>query len=99
MTVKSSGLDGAVPPPVAIRPWAASMSEPTELSSGPLRIASMISSGKRLSNSPSLASSSGISAIDSAALATARGSLPAAPEGVVVPSLSVTVPLRFSPGR
>ena len=58
MTVRSSGFDGAVPPPVAMRPWAASTSEPTELSSGPLRIASTISSGNRLSNRPSLASSS-----------------------------------------
>jgi protein TonB len=49
--------------------------------------------------SAGLASSSGIGAIDSAALATVRGSLPAAPAGVNVNSLAVTVPLRFSPGR
>lgn len=49
--------------------------------------------------SASLAASSGIGPIDSAALATVRGSLPAAPAGVAVSSLAVTVPLRFSPGR
>lgn len=54
-------------------------------------------SGQVLSSG--LSSSSGVGAIDSAALATVRGSLPAAPEGVSVSSLAVTVPLRFSPGR
>ncbi len=49
--------------------------------------------------SSGLARSSGIGPIDSAALATVRGSLPAAPSGVSVSNLSVTVPLRFSPGR
>ncbi|MEA1835035.1 energy transducer TonB [Methylobacterium durans] len=49
--------------------------------------------------SAGLASSSGIGPIDSAALSAVRGSLPAAPAGVTVSSLSVTVPLRFSPGR
>lgn len=49
--------------------------------------------------SASLASSSGVGPIDSAALAAVRGSLPPAPAGVTVSSLSVTVPLRFSPGR
>jgi len=54
-------------------------------------------SGQVLSSG--LSSSSGIGAIDSAALATVRGSLPAAPAGVTISSLAVTVPLRFSPGR
>jgi len=54
-------------------------------------------SGQVLSSG--LASSSGVGAIDSAALATVRGSLPAAPAGVTISSLAVTVPLRFSPGR
>jgi protein TonB len=54
-------------------------------------------SGQVLSSG--LASSSGIGAIDSAALATVRGSLPAAPAGISLSSLAVTVPLRFSPGR
>lgn len=49
--------------------------------------------------SAGLASSSGVGAIDSAAMATVRGSLPAAPAGVSLSSLAVTVPLRFSPGR
>ncbi|KQP51734.1 energy transducer TonB [Methylobacterium sp. Leaf108] len=49
--------------------------------------------------SAGLARSSGVGPIDSAALATVRGSLPAAPAGVSVSSLAVTVPLRFSPGR
>ncbi|NEU12957.1 TonB family protein [Methylobacterium sp. BTF04] len=49
--------------------------------------------------SSGLASSSGVGAIDSAAMATVRGSLPAAPAGVSLSSLAVTVPLRFSPGR
>ncbi|WP_336486683.1 energy transducer TonB family protein [Methylobacterium nigriterrae] len=49
--------------------------------------------------SAGLAGSSGIGAIDSAALAAVRGTLPAAPAGVTVSSLSVTVPMRFSPGR
>jgi protein TonB len=43
--------------------------------------------------------SSGVGAIDGAALAAVRGSLPPAPAGVTQPSLAVTVPLRFSPGR
>jgi protein TonB len=43
--------------------------------------------------------SSGVGAIDSAALAAVRGGLPPAPAGVTQPSLAVTVPLRFSPGR
>lgn len=46
--------------------------------------------------SASLASSSGIPAIDSAALAAVRGSLPPAPAGVELSSLAVTVPMRFS---
>ncbi|TXM77844.1 TonB family protein [Methylobacterium sp. WL69] len=54
-------------------------------------------SGQVLSSG--LSSSSGVGAIDSAALATVRGSLPAAPAGVTISSLAVTVPLRFSPGR
>lgn len=49
--------------------------------------------------SSGLARSSGVGPIDSAALATVRGSLPAAPAGISVSSLAVTVPLRFSPGR
>lgn len=49
--------------------------------------------------SAGLAGSSGVGAIDSAALAAVRGSLPAAPAGITQPSLSVTVPMRFSPGR
>lgn len=49
--------------------------------------------------SAALASSSGVGAIDSAALATVRGALPAAPAGISLSSLAVTVPLRFSPGR
>ena len=48
--------------------------------------------------SAGLASSSGIGVIDSAALAAVRGSLPAAPAGVSVGSLAVTVPMRFRPG-
>ncbi|WP_019906824.1 energy transducer TonB [Methylobacterium sp. 77] len=48
--------------------------------------------------SAGLASSSGISVIDGAALAAVRGSLPAAPAGVTVSSLAVTVPMRFRPG-
>lgn len=48
--------------------------------------------------SAGLASSSGISVIDGAALAAVRGSLPAAPPGVSVSSLAVTVPMRFRPG-
>ncbi|EHP91935.1 TonB family protein, partial [Methylorubrum extorquens DSM 13060] len=32
-------------------------------------------------------------------LAAVRGGLPPAPAGVTQPSLAVTVPLRFSPGR
>ena len=48
--------------------------------------------------SAGLASSSGISVIDGAALAAVRGSLPAAPPGVTVSSLAVTVPMRFRPG-
>ncbi|WP_342151943.1 TonB family protein [Methylorubrum sp. SB2] len=43
----------------------------------------------------SLASSSGIPAIDAAALAAVRGSLPAAPAGYDGQSLTVTVPMRF----
>lgn len=46
--------------------------------------------------SASLASSSGVPAIDSAALAAVRGSLPPAPAGFDQPSLSVTVPMRFT---
>ncbi|KAB1076098.1 cell envelope integrity protein TolA [Methylobacterium planeticum] len=49
--------------------------------------------------SAGLAGSSGVGPIDSAALAAVRGTLPAAPPGVTVSSLSVTVPMRFSPGR
>jgi protein TonB len=49
--------------------------------------------------SAGLASASGIGAIDSAALAAVRGTLPAAPPGFTDSSLAVTVPLRFSPGR
>lgn len=48
--------------------------------------------------SAGLAGSSGVGAIDSAALAAVRGSLPPAPAGFTQPSLSVTVPMRFSPG-
>ncbi|GBU18302.1 MULTISPECIES: energy transducer TonB [Methylobacterium] len=48
--------------------------------------------------SAGLAGSSGVGAIDSAALAAVRGSLPPAPAGITLPSLSVTVPMRFSPG-
>ncbi len=42
-----------------------------------------------------LVSSSGVPAIDAAALAAVRGSLPPAPAGFDQPSLSVTVPMRF----
>lgn len=42
-----------------------------------------------------LASSSGVGQIDSAALSAVRGSLPAAPPGVTLPSLSVTIPLNY----
>lgn len=45
--------------------------------------------------SASLSSSSGVGPIDGAALAAVRGSMPAAPEGVTAPSLSVTIPLAF----
>lgn len=45
--------------------------------------------------SASLASSSGVPAIDAAALAAVRGSLPAAPAGYEGQSLTVTVPMRF----
>ncbi|WP_284211865.1 TonB family protein, partial [Methylobacterium brachythecii] len=46
-----------------------------------------------------LSGSSGSGAIDSAALAAVRGSVPPAPAGFGGASLAVTVPLRFSPGR
>jgi protein TonB len=49
--------------------------------------------------SAGLASSSGIGQIDSAAIAAVRGGMPAAPAGVTVPSLSVTIPLRFTVAR
>ncbi|GAB6845554.1 protein TonB [Methylorubrum rhodinum] len=45
--------------------------------------------------SASLVSSSGIPAIDAAALSAVRGSLPPAPAGFDQQSLSVTVPMRF----
>jgi len=45
--------------------------------------------------SAGLSSSSGFGQIDGAALAAVRGSMPAAPAGVTLPSLSVTIPLKF----
>jgi protein TonB len=42
-----------------------------------------------------LARSSGIGQIDSAALAAVRGSMPAAPPGVTLSNLTVSIPLRF----
>lgn len=42
-----------------------------------------------------LARSSGIGQIDSAALAAVRGSMPAAPAGVTLSNLTVSIPLRF----
>jgi protein TonB len=45
--------------------------------------------------SAGLSSSSGVGQIDSAALSAVRGSMPAAPSGVSVPSLAVTIPLKF----
>lgn len=42
-----------------------------------------------------LSSSSGIGQIDAAAVSAVRGSMPAAPAGVTVPSLAVTIPLKF----
>ncbi len=42
-----------------------------------------------------LSSSSGVGQIDAAAVSAVRGSMPAAPAGVTVPSLAVTIPLKF----